>query len=417
MSTAEDEVRIRQLRKLTEVSRALTYAASLDELLQLAVVRGAELFEADGVVLLLLDRGENRLRVRAAYGVDEAAAAEFAEAPDGKFVPGVRRLFGDRPERCFLEVPVVVRGQVGGLLAVARPPGRPYEEEDALLLSALAGQVGVALGHASPGGEEEPRGSGEPASAAEVSGASSEKALATLAHDLRSPLHAIEAYAQVLELGVLGPISERQREAVERIRVSGHHLLSLVERVLEMARLTTGAGELRAGPVRVGPVMAEAAFIVRPEALVKGQTLVVRPARQMWVQADPDRLREVLVNLLENAVKYTPAGKRIVMHASVMTVGGQRWGTISVTDRGPGIPADQLEAIFRPFYQIVREPGRRTGGTGLGLAISRELVRQMGGEIEVRSQEGRGATFIVRLRLADPGPLRPRAARSIQRQP
>lgn len=417
MSTAEDEVRIRQLRKLTEVSRALTYAASLGELLQLAVVRGAELFEADGVVLLLLDRGENLLRVRAAYGVDEEAAAEFAEAPDGEFIPGVRRLFGDRPERCFLEVPVVVRGQVGGLLAVARSPGRPYEEEDALLLSALAGQVGVAVGHASVGGEEEPRGFGESAGAAEASGGSSEKALATLAHDLRSPLHAIEAYAQVLELGVLGPISERQREAVERIRVSGRHLLSLVERVLEMARLTTGAGALRTGPVRVGPVMAEAAFIVRPEALVKGQALVVRPTRQMWVQADPDRLREVLVNLLENAVKYTPPGKPIVMHASVMTLGGQRWGTISVTDRGPGIPADQLEAIFRPFYQIVREPGRRTAGTGLGLAISRELVRQMGGEIEVRSQEGRGATFIVRLRLADPGPLHPRATRSMQRQP
>jgi signal transduction histidine kinase len=224
-----------------------------------------------------------------------------------------------------------------------------------------------------------------------------DRALATLSHDLRSPLNAIDSYAELMEMQIFGPVTDRQREALGRIRLSGRHLLAVLENVLEMARIGAGVVRVHAGTVRLADVMHEAAMLVRHSATAKSQTLEIESGPQIVVSADPDRLRQVLINLVGNAIKYTPTGGSIRLRTATRQIGERRWGEVSVTDSGPGIPADKREAIFEPYYRIASSEADAPEGAGLGLAISRELVRQMGGDIQVESAPGGGSTFSIRL--------------------
>jgi signal transduction histidine kinase len=402
--TAGTERRFEQLRKLTEISRALTYTTALDEVLRLATARAAELLDAESALLMLTDE-EGFLRVRATHGVADDAVERFREPLDETLIRRLQGLLGVFVPQCFLGVPLVAHGAVTGLLAVVRPEGHPCTDEDEWLLSAVADQVAVALENARL--EEEMRQEREKhvratEEAGEANGAR-DRALATLSHDLRSPLNAIDSYAELIEMEILGPVSDRQREALGRIRMSGRHLLAVLENVLEMQRINAGVIGVSTAPIAAAAVIEEAVLMVRPSAAAKGQTLAVEDAPEVELEADPDRLRQVLVNLIGNAVKYTQPGGSIRVAASRQEVDSRAWGVISVSDTGPGIPADKLQTVFRAFYRIRAADNSGPEGTGLGLAISRELVRRMGGEIEVESEVGRGCTFSVRLPIA-PGP-------------
>jgi signal transduction histidine kinase len=152
--------------------------------------------------------------------------------------------------------------------------------------------------------------------------------------------------------------------------------------------------------VPVAHIVVEASELVGISATTRGQTLRATPQEGLHVQADSDRLRQVLVNLLSNASKYTPDGGTIAITACSEARGDVEWAVISVADTGPGIPPDAIESIFEPYYRI---PGGETAeGIGLGLTISRGLVRQMGGDLDVESVVGDGSTFRVWLRLANP---------------
>jgi signal transduction histidine kinase len=222
--------------------------------------------------------------------------------------------------------------------------------------------------------------------------------LATMSHELRTPLNAIGGYAQLIELGVRGPITPEQLEDLRRIERSQRHLLSLINDVLNFAKLEAGRVEIEVSTVRVRDLLLGVEALVMPQLQVNGLRYVREDdGDSLAVRADEEKSRQVLVNLFSNAVKFTPAGGeiRVTCAADAACV------SITVSDTGHGIPADRLEAIFEPFVQIGRGLTSRQEGTGLGLAISRDLARRMGGDVTVRSVEGEGASFRFTLPRAD----------------
>jgi PAS domain S-box-containing protein len=218
--------------------------------------------------------------------------------------------------------------------------------------------------------------------------------LAAMSHELRTPLNAIGGYAQLIEMGVRGPVTEEQRVDLLKIQRSKNHLDALVSDVLNFAKLGSGKIEFRARPVGVRHTLDTVIDMVGPQLTQKRLTLV-RPAapNDATVLADEDRARQILLNLFANALKFTPTGGTITVDVraepSVVAIG--------VSDTGIGIPADQMERIFEPFVQARRAVDPTDHGFGLGLAISRQLARAMGGDLTVRSGAGEGSTFTLTL--------------------
>jgi phosphoserine phosphatase RsbU/P len=386
------EDRFERLRTLTEVSRALTYTTSIEEVLELAVERAAGLMGADKALLMLTD-DDGLLVVRAAFGLDPDRISEFREPLNETLIRRLQGLMDNPSEESFLSVPLVAQGEVTGLLAAVRPRGNPTTEDDEWLLSALADQTAVALENARLT-REVSREQDERRSATEAQG----RAHAVLSHELRTPLTAVESYSSILLEGLLGPLNDRQRESVARIRMSGEHLLSIIENVLDVARINAGTITLSAQDVPVADVVRQAVEILQPVATPKNQELRTRVEEELVARGDPHRIRQALVNLLSNAIKYSRPGDPVEVEASVTGQGDQRRAAIAVTDTGRGMTPEVVSRIFEPYVRGAQsdpEPG-----LGLGLYISRELVRQMGGEIEVRSQPGAGSTFTLFLPLA-----------------
>jgi len=228
--------------------------------------------------------------------------------------------------------------------------------------------------------------------------------LAVMSHELRTPLNAIGGYAELLEMGVRGPISEAQREDIGRIQRSQRHLLGLINDVLNFARVERGMVAYDLRPTAVGDVVSSATALVEPQRAAKGLTLDVRlpaPAGRppLAALADGEKLRQVLLNLLSNAVKFTPPGGRVTVELrDAPDPRGMR--VLRVADTGVGIPADQLGRVFEPFVQLDQTLTRPHEGVGLGLAISRDLMRGMGGDLTAESEVGAGSTFTLTLPAA-----------------
>jgi PAS domain S-box-containing protein len=220
--------------------------------------------------------------------------------------------------------------------------------------------------------------------------------LAIMSHELRTPLNAIGGYADLIEMGIRGPVTAEQREDLHRIQMSQRHLLGLINEVLNYAKLETGTVEFDVTEVHMREVLAAAESLVAPQAKAKGLTLAVGDCPpNIIVHTDSEKLRQILVNLLSNAIKFTDKGGRIDMTCLADT----KCVYVRVTDTGIGIPTDKLDAIFDPFVQVRPELTRRHDGTGLGLAISRDLARGMGGDLTVVSALGRGSHFTLSLPL------------------
>ncbi|HEX7118636.1 MAG TPA: ATP-binding protein [Longimicrobiales bacterium] len=239
-------------------------------------------------------------------------------------------------------------------------------------------------------------------------------------HDLKNPLGAANGYAELLESGVLGDLTPRQREGVERIRRSLHSALKLIDDLVELARAESGRLEIERMPTDVRSVVTELSEEYRAQAEAKGVEFGMELAEELPVgDTDADRMRQILGNLLSNAVKYTPAGGRIEVRArpcrdrlpggAAANDRGRRdeataagaavdWLCIDVADTGPGIPRDQQEEIFREFTRLAEGA---EGGVGLGLAISRRIARALGGEITLESEPGRGSTFTFWVPVAE----------------
>jgi PAS domain S-box-containing protein len=235
---------------------------------------------------------------------------------------------------------------------------------------------------------------------AEAANAAKAIFLTTMSHELRTPLNAVAGYADLLEMGVRGPVTEPQREDLRRIRRASQHLLSLINDILNYARLEAGSVELHLSDIPIADALAGMEALIAPQLQAKGVGYEYLPCdRSLRVHADHEKLDQILLNLVGNAVKFTERDGRI-------TLSCERDGDnlrVIVADTGRGIPRAKLQSIFDPFVQVDRHlTPERQQGVGLGLAISRDLARAMQGDITVESDSGQGATFVLTLPLHVP---------------
>jgi PAS domain S-box-containing protein len=232
---------------------------------------------------------------------------------------------------------------------------------------------------------------------AEAANAAKAIFLTTMSHELRTPLNAVSGYVDLLEMGVRGPVTEPQREDLRRIRRASQHLLSLINDILNYARLEAGSVELHLSDIPIADALGGMEALIAPQLAAKGVAYEYRPCdRSVRVRADREKLDQILLNLVGNAVKFTERGGRITLSCEVSGDDAR----VIVADTGRGIPRAKLQSIFDPFVQVDRHlTPERQQGVGLGLAISRDLARAMHGDISVQSDSGQGATFVLSLPL------------------
>ncbi len=222
--------------------------------------------------------------------------------------------------------------------------------------------------------------------------------LAVMSHELRTPLNAISGYAQLLELGVSGPLTDKQADAVARIRTNQLHLLTLIDDVLNFAKIEAGSSPIRAQSVLVCDAIDSLDAVLRPDLISRDLTMTWPGCdKTLAVRADPVKLRQILLNVIGNAIKFTPPHGRIELSA----LRSEDRVAITVKDNGVGIPADMLERVFEPFFQVQTGTTREYPGVGLGLAIARDFARAMGGDIRLQSVYGKGCGVTIELPTAD----------------
>jgi signal transduction histidine kinase len=222
--------------------------------------------------------------------------------------------------------------------------------------------------------------------------------LAVMSHELRTPLNAISGYVELMSAEMHDPITETQRTYLSRIRSNQRQLLLLIEDVLSFAKVEAGHLSVAIQTVLVRDILQAVESLVEPELRRKQLSFASDPYDPaLAVRADPEKLRQILLNLVANAVKFTAPGGRIEVGAARERDSIRMW----ISDTGIGIPADQLERVFEPFFQVDRGLTRSYPGVGLGLAIARDFARAMGGEVRVDSEAGRGTIASLELPVAE----------------
>ncbi len=229
--------------------------------------------------------------------------------------------------------------------------------------------------------------------------------LANMSHEIRTPINAIMGYTDLLEAGTAGPLTDKQASHLDRVRQSSRHLLTLIEDVLDVAKVEAGRMEIEVERTLAADAIAAARALVEPQAAQRNLTVVDECSgdRATTYVGDPNRVRQILVNLLSNAIKFTEPGGEIRITcdttderlADLDTYTDGRLTRIQVADTGIGISPRKIESIFKPFTQVDAGTTRARGGTGLGLTISRHLARLMGGDLTVESEPGQGSTFTL----------------------
>src|SRR5690349_11563033 len=253
---------------------------------------------------------------------------------------------------------------------------------------------------------------------AEASSQAKSEFLAMMSHELRTPLNAVIGYAELLDLGIAGPLTSEQRHQLSRIRTSGRHLLGLVNEVLDLAKIEAGRLSINTGVGRAGDVADAALSLVQTRADEKGIRFVAQCMGDAGAvfRGDEDRVRQILVNLLSNAVKFTNPGGEVTVECGTTSEPDTearvqphaRWVYLRVRDTGVGIPQAQLPFIFDPFVQGETGHTRSNDGSGLGLTISRRLARLMGGDVTVRSTPDKGSVFTLWLPAGAADQVQPR---------
>jgi len=406
--------------RLQSLTAALAATHSTDEV---AAVIVAEVVAAMGAATgMLAVRLPNRdeAAIVGQTGLDPAVIGAYARFPLSFPGPAARCLrtgepqwassraevlaqYSDIPEvwerlgtHAFATVPLAVGGEVVGAMSFTWTAPRALPTEDREFFVALGGQAAQAMERVRLlAAEQQARAAAESARRdAEAANLAKMQFLATMSHELRTPLNAIGGYAELMELGLRGPLTAQQRDDLGRIRTSQRHLLGLINEVLNYAKLETGTVRYDVEDVVVRDALAAAEGLVAPQVRARGLALAIAPCSpELAVRADAEKLRQVLANLLSNAVKFTAPGGRIELAAT------ERAGTVNIVvrDTGIGIAADKLAAIFEPFVQVRADLTRTAEGTGLGLAISRDLARGMGGDLAVESTPGAGSAFTLTL--------------------
>jgi signal transduction histidine kinase len=298
-------------------------------------------------------------------------------------------------------LPMVVDERLLGIAGLAYAAPRKFSTAERDFATAFAGVCAQALDRARLYEmERQARVEAERArEVAEAANRSKAKFLARMSHELRTPLSAIGGYAELLELGVQGPVNAEQIAALQRIQQSNRHLLGLVNEVLAYSRIEAGRTSFSLETVHVLRTLSLVEALVAPQIRAKRLTYALAAGEPgLTVIADPEKLSQIVLNLLTNAIKYTDSGGSVSVSCEAEDVNV----AIHVRDTGRGIEASQLERIFEPFVQAVNGETVASEGVGLGLTISRELARGMGGEIRVTSVVGEGSTFTLTLPRLSP---------------
>ncbi len=297
----------------------------------------------------------------------------------------------------ILVVALVARGRtIGGMTLGTSQGNRVHGEFDVQAAREVALPAAMALDSARLfEAERQARRDAEDArKRAEHANRSKAEFLRAMSHELRTPLNAVGGYAQLLRMGLRGEVTEPQRADLERIERNVAHVNRLLADVLSFARLEAGRMEIDSRRVLVKNLLEELDAFVAPQATQGGHHLAIRTCgEEVAVWADPAKLMQILVNLVGNALKHTPAGTTIEVFCDSDAVEAH----IRVRDNGAGIARELQQTIFEPFVQIGRQLNRPVEGLGLGLAIARDLAREMSGELTVESAPGQGATFTLSL--------------------
>ena len=398
---AAERRRAEESRALLAAAEALAATLDPDEVMRRIAHVAAELTRADGAgVTMLAGERRDRTQMTAAVGILEpwagmggAAAGSLTERVTREGRPLAISL-GDlddaMPAKAGLAqlgaehyalVPLRSGEEAMGMLGVVRgASGDPFGDEDLGLLGLLADQAALAVRNA------------RLYETSQAASRAKTEFLAMMSHELRTPLNALEGYASLLEDGIYGPVNEDQARALARMRVARHHLMELIDRVLNLARLEAGTRQAEMDVVNLGELVESVAEALRGAADAKGLALHVDAAAAGRVRTDAGLVRQILTNLLGNAFKFTETGS-----VSVRARREEGRAVVEVSDTGPGIAPEHRERIFEAFYQVDPSTTRKEGGSGLGLALSREFVRLLGGELTLRSAPGEGSTFVLSL--------------------
>jgi sigma-B regulation protein RsbU (phosphoserine phosphatase) len=372
---AHSELRAGQLRKLTEISRALTYTVSLDEVLRLTVERAAELLHSDKAVLML-SNDEGLLTVRSSWGIDAARCDTFREPlleTMGDRLRGL--LIEDGGTGHFTAVPLVVSGEVMGLLAVAHSAD-PSDEEQEWLLSALADQAAMAL--------EKTR--------LDETGAFRERLMGIVGHDLRTPLQAITMAATLLLRD--DALDERPRVLARRVANSAARMADIIDQLLDFTRSRLGGGiAITREDIELNDVCRR--VIDELELVYPGRPIVLAAGPLSRGEWDPDRLAQALSNIVGNALRHGSQTHPITVSTS--TAEGSV--VVDIHNEGEPIPVAAMPHLFDPFRRGTSDADAASPGAGLGLGlfIAQQIIHAHDGGIAVSSSAADGTTVSIRL--------------------
>jgi signal transduction histidine kinase len=404
-----------ELTALGEVTQAVSSTLDVETVLARIVDHARRLSGSDGGAVFEYDEASGAFHLRASHGVDEALVAMLRERPlrmgegvtgraaaarapeqvpdvleEGAYQEWMRETIVSSGYRSLLAVPLLGEARVlGGLVVNRRIPGT-FPPEVVALMQTFASQSALAIQNARLFKELETKGR-------ELEAASRHKSqfLANMSHELRTPLNAIIGYTELIADGIYGQVPEKIAEVLGRVQASGHHLLELINAVLDLAKIEAGQLSLTLQPYSPREVVHSVVNAAESLAAAKGLALRVEaPADLPAGRGDERRLSQVLLNLVGNAIKFTDSGE-VCVRASA--AGGDL--LVSVSDTGPGIEPAQQARVFEEFQQADGSSTRGKGGTGLGLAIARRIVELHGGRIWVESAPGQGATFSFALPL------------------
>jgi signal transduction histidine kinase/DNA-binding response OmpR family regulator len=394
--------REQKLQRLIEAGMLLNQELSLETLLERLVEVASTLLEARYVALGVLAPDGRTLENFITTGMTEAQKLAIGPLPTGKGLLGAMLSEGrplrlpdlgkdsrsvgfpphHPPMRSFLGVPIIWRGQVfGRLYCTEKLTASEFSEEDEEIASMLAAQAAIAI---------------ENAKLYEHARAASRlksEFLANMSHELRTPMNAILGFTELVGNGTLGAVSAKQTGALERVLRNARNLLALINDVLDLAKIEAGKMTLVEADLAPRAIVEEVVSSLAPLAAAKGLNMEVDHVKApTLMRGDEGKIRQILVNLISNAVKFTERGSvrvRVQADADV-------WSVV-VADTGEGIAPDHHEIIFEEFRQVDASSTRQAGGTGLGLAIARRMARLMGGNVHLASQIGEGSTFTLTL--------------------
>jgi hypothetical protein len=405
------EIAAERMTRLQRVTAALSSAGPHDDVLDVIIGQAVEAMGAFAGAVLELSEDGGGFILRRHVGLDAAIVEAYTrysttgDLPVGEVYRTHRAVFLSSPmewtgrfgcsatvdgvaacEGAWASLPLIVRDHLIGVLTLSFRKSRPFDEADREFMQALGNQCAQAL-------ERAKLFDAERTARRDAEGASEAKSqfLAVMSHELRTPLTGIIGYADLLANEVIGPLSEPQRTHLGRIQAGAWHLVGIIDEILTFARLEAGREQVFAHPIELCAIAQQAIEMVQPVAQQKGLTVtLVGDAHSLYLRSDGGKIRQVLLNLIGNAVKFTDHGE-IEVH---VTVTGDH-ARVGVRDTGPGISADRMNRIFEPFTQGDSSTTRSKGGTGLGLTVSRRLAKLLGGELLVESTAGAGSTFTL----------------------